>query len=108
MPVASLQNVAMETYAIDYTLSQTDRAPIKADFLALQKITEEFLKDHMVNAYKVSTQANLVDFKTSFVTAYFTYVYLHAPSIHKNVLEEIFKIDIFLFLSFLSLSLLQS
>ena len=62
----------MEIYAIDYTLFQTDRTPIKVDFLELQTITETYFKDHMVEAYKISTQANLIDFTTSFVTAHFT------------------------------------
>jgi len=79
MPASNIQidennfkYVGIEIYAIDYTLFQTDRTPIKVDFLELQKITETFFKDHMVDAYKISTQANLVDFTTSFVTAHFT------------------------------------
>jgi len=63
--------VAIKIYAIDYTLSQTDRTPIKVDFLDLQKVTESYFKDYMLNAYVVSTQATLVDFTTSFVTAHF-------------------------------------
>lgn len=68
----NIKHVEIDLYAIDYTLFQTDRAPIKVDFLDLQKITEAYFRDHMVNSYKVSTQANLVDFTTSFVTAHFT------------------------------------
>ena len=69
----------MEIYAIDYTLFQTDRAPIKVDFIALQKVTETYLKDHMVDEYKMSTQVKMVDFTTSFVTAMFTYVCFSTP-----------------------------
>ena len=65
------KGVAIKIYAIDYTLSQTDRTPIKVDFLDLQKVTESYFKDYMLNAYVVSTQATLVDFTTSFVTAHF-------------------------------------
>eukprot|EP00535_Pseudo-nitzschia_heimii_P010662 CAMPEP_0197177902 /NCGR_PEP_ID=MMETSP1423-20130617/3344_1 /TAXON_ID=476441 /ORGANISM="Pseudo-nitzschia heimii, Strain UNC1101" /LENGTH=469 /DNA_ID=CAMNT_0042627523 /DNA_START=71 /DNA_END=1481 /DNA_ORIENTATION=+ len=68
----NVKHVDVEIFAIDYTLFQTDRAPIKVDFLELQKITETYFRDHMVDAYKISTQANLVDFTTSFVTAHFT------------------------------------
>jgi len=68
----NVQRVEMEVYAIDYTLFQTDRAPIKVDFIALQKVTETYLKDHMVDEYKTSTQVKMVDFTTSFVTAHFT------------------------------------
>ena len=56
-----------------------DRAPIKVDFIALQKVTETYLKDHMVDEYKTSTQVKMVDFTTSFVTAHFTYVCFSTP-----------------------------
>lgn len=71
-----VERVGMDTYAIDYTLSQAGTAPSKADFRELQTITESFFKKHMVDSYKASTQAELVDFTTSFVTAHFTYVHV--------------------------------
>ena len=70
------KSVGLEIYAIDYTLSQTDRTLIKIDFLELQKVTESYLKDYIVDAYQESTQAILVDFTTSFVTAHLAYVNL--------------------------------
>ena len=68
----NVKSVALQTYAVDYTLSQTDRTPVKVDFLELQTLTESFFKDFMLKAYEVSAQATLVDFTTSFVTAHFT------------------------------------
>lgn len=66
------ESVELELNAIDYTLSQTDRTPIKADFLELQIVTASYFKDYMINAYQISTQATLSDFTTEFVTAHFT------------------------------------
>mmetsp|Transcript_36400 Transcript_36400/g.39478 ORF Transcript_36400/g.39478 Transcript_36400/m.39478 type:complete len:526 (-) Transcript_36400:64-1641(-) len=66
------ESVELELNAIDYTLSQTDRTPIKADFLELQIVTASYFKDYMINAYQISTQATLSDFTTVFVTAHFT------------------------------------
>ena len=93
----NLKHVKLDTYAVDYTLLQTDRAPIKVDFISLQKITDTYFKDYMIEAYKVSTQANLVDFKTSFVTAHFTYVYFQialSPPVHPISFSKIFLIDV--------------
>eukprot|EP00536_Pseudo-nitzschia_multiseries_P001031 jgi/Psemu1/282740/fgenesh1_pg.13_\ len=67
-----MKSVGLEIYAIDYNLSETDRTPIKIDFLALQELTQSFLREYMLKAYEVSAQAKLVDFTTSFVTAHFT------------------------------------
>jgi len=66
------RSIKLQLYAIDYTLSQTDRTPIKLDFLELQTVTASYFKDYMIKAYEVSTQATLVDFTTVFVTAHFT------------------------------------
>ena len=80
----AVELVGMDTYAIDYTLSQAGTAPSKADFRELQSITENFFKKHMVDSYKASTQAELVDFTTSFVTAHFTYVHLLRRTFESN------------------------
>jgi hypothetical protein len=66
------ESMELQLYAIDYTLSQTDRMPIKVDFLELQAVTASYFKDYMIKAYQVSTQATLVDFTTVFVTAHLT------------------------------------
>jgi len=66
------KSVGLEIYAIDYILADTQKTPIKVDFLELQQLTEAFLRDYMLKAYQVSAQAILVDFSTSFVTAHFT------------------------------------
>ncbi len=65
--------VAMNTYALDYTLLEAgSTAPSKADFREVLSVTSDYFKEHMLNAYKISTQADLFDFTTSFVTAQFT------------------------------------
>ena len=64
----------MEPYAIDYTISQDAGALSKANFRELQVVTENYFRQHMIDAYKLSTQADLCDFTASFVTAQYTYV----------------------------------
>ena len=68
--------VQMDAYAIEYTLPPQTGSPNKENFKELQKVTETFLKNHMINSYKMSTQANLCDFTAPLVVAHFTYVYL--------------------------------
>lgn len=66
------QWVEMDLDAIDYKLLRNDSPPMKVDFLELQTVTASYFEDYMIDAYQVSTQADLVDFTTLFVTAHFT------------------------------------
>jgi len=84
------RSIKVQLYAIDYTLSQTDRTPIKLDFLELQTVTASYFKDYMIKAYEVSTQATLVDFTTVFVTAHFTPGYPYTSSTtRQHILAQI-------------------
>jgi hypothetical protein len=65
------ESMELQLYAIDYTLSRTDRRPVKIDLQELQTVTASYFKDYMIKAYEVSTQATLVDFTTVFVTSNF-------------------------------------
>ena len=90
----------MDTYAIDYTISQSAGTLSKADFRELQVVTEKVLKNHMINEYKLSTQADLCDFTASFVTAHYTYVYLTGKCEFWRILILSIRIDFAVLTSF--------
>lgn len=87
----NLKSVALDLYALDYSLSQDDRTPIKVDFLELQALTQSFFKDYMMKEYEISTQAELVDFTTSFVTAHFMYVHCKTLFVQSSELTYLTK-----------------
>jgi hypothetical protein len=71
-PPTSSISVTLDSYAIDYILSDSTSMPIRDDFLALEEVTAEYFEEYMMGVYSASTQAKLISFDTVLVTSILT------------------------------------